>query len=100
MPVPIRGAPALPRHSPRDVATLAPDRTGGPRVLDLPYTGYFEPPFEVQVPDHPHGHQVRVWLPPSYRHTEARFPVLWVTDNLLEHAVSAVTASHFTEAPE
>jgi predicted alpha/beta superfamily hydrolase len=69
-------------------------------MLELPYAGYFEPPFEVQIPDHPHSHQVRVWLPPSYHHTDDRFPVLWVTDNFLEHAVSAVTASHFTEAPE
>jgi predicted alpha/beta superfamily hydrolase len=69
-------------------------------VLDLPYTGYAEPPFDVHVPGHPHSHQVRVWLPPSYHHTDDAFPVLWVLDNLLEHAVSAVTASHFTEAPE
>jgi len=68
--------------------------------MELPYAGYVEPAFEVQIPDHPHGHQVRIWLPPSYHHTADRFPVLWVTDNLLEQAVSAVTASHFTEAPE
>lgn len=71
-----------------------------PRMLDLPFSGYFVPPFDVQIPEHPHGHQVRIWLPPSYHHTDAAFPVLWVMDNLLEHAVSAVTASHFTEAPE
>jgi predicted alpha/beta superfamily hydrolase len=69
-------------------------------MMELPYAGYFEPPFDVQIPDHPHSHQVRIWLPPSYHHTDDRFPVLWVTDNFLEHAVSAVTASHFTEAPE
>lgn len=68
--------------------------------MDLPVAGYFETPFDVRIPDYPHGHQVRVWLPPSYHHTDASFPVLWVMDNLLEHAVSAVTASHFTEAPE
>jgi predicted alpha/beta superfamily hydrolase len=68
--------------------------------MELPVAGYVEPPFEIQVPDHPHGHQVRIWLPPSYHHSDASYPVLWVTDNLLEHAVSAVTASHFTEAPE
>jgi predicted alpha/beta superfamily hydrolase len=69
-------------------------------VLELPFNGYFETPFDVQIPDHPHSHQVRVWLPPSYHHTADEYPVLWVTDNLLEHAVSAVTGSHFTEAPE
>jgi uncharacterized protein len=69
-------------------------------VLELPFSGYFEPSFEVHVPNHPHSHQVRIWLPPSYHHSEHAYPVLWVTDNLLEHAVSAVTGSHFTEAPE
>jgi len=69
-------------------------------MLELPFAGYFEPPFDVQIPGHPHGHQVRIWLPPSYHHTADAFPVLWVMDNLLENAVSAVTASHFTEAPE
>lgn len=69
-------------------------------MMQLPYAGYFEPPFEVQVPDSPHSHQVRIWLPPSYHHSQDSYPVLWVTDNLLEHAVSAVTASQFTEAPE
>lgn len=68
--------------------------------MQLPFTGYFETPFEVQVPGHPHGHQVRIWLPPSYHHSDDAYPVLWVTDNLLEHTVSAATASHFTEAPE
>jgi uncharacterized protein len=70
------------------------------RTLELPFSGYFEPAFDVQIPEYPHSHQVRIWLPPSYHHTEEGFPVLWVTDNLLEHAVSAVAASHFTEAPE
>lgn len=70
------------------------------RMLELPWGGHFEPPFEVLIPDHPHSHQVRIWLPPSYHHTEDTYPVLWVMDNLLEHAVSALTGSHFTEAPE
>lgn len=69
-------------------------------ILEMPWRGYDEPSFEIQVPGSPHSHQVRVWLPSSYHHTTDGYPVLWVTDNLLEHAISALMSGHGTEAPE
>jgi predicted alpha/beta superfamily hydrolase len=38
-------------------------------------------------------HEIRVALPPSYPHTDMNYPVLWVTDNSLELALSALPAT-------
>jgi predicted alpha/beta superfamily hydrolase len=37
-------------------------------------------------------HEIRVALPPSYSHTDRNYPVLWVTDNMLELALSVLQA--------
>jgi uncharacterized protein len=72
-----------------------------PELVDgSTFFGYFEPPRRVQAPGFPHDHEVRVWLPPTYRLTERTYPTLWVTDNYLEIAHSALICSPLGVAPE
>jgi len=64
-------------------------------LMAFSWSGYAEPVRTVQIPDYPFEHEVRVWLPPSYRHHEERtYPVLWMTDNALE---TGRVASHGNE---
>ena len=45
-------------------------------------------------------HEVRVYLPASYHHTEKRYPTLWVTDNTLELMQGALFGDSLGLAPE
>lgn len=45
-------------------------------------------------------HQVRVYLPASYRHSDAAYPTLWITDNNLELIQAALTGDALGYAPE
>ncbi len=45
-------------------------------------------------------HEVRVYLPPSYAHTDKKYPTLWITDNSLELIQAALTGDGLGLAPE
>jgi predicted alpha/beta superfamily hydrolase len=50
--------------------------------------GFFvEPARVMHAPGYVWGHEVRVALPASYRHTTFDYPVLWISDNALETAL-------------
>jgi uncharacterized protein len=68
--------------------------------LKYPLFGQAEPARMIQIPDYPFDHQVRVWLPPSYPYTDRLYPVLWVTDNMLEVAAAAMMGSSLRYAPD
>lgn len=51
-----------------------------------------EPSRIMQIPGHPFPHEIRVALPVSYAGSDRTYPVLWVTDNALETALSVVGA--------
>lgn len=68
--------------------------------LDFPRHGYVEPTRSVRAPGYGFDHDVRIWLPPSYKHhTEQHYPTLWVTDNTLEYAQIALQGAP-ANAPE
>lgn len=69
-------------------------------MMQSHYYGFFEPARTIQIPGAPHQHEVRVWLPPTYHITDRSYPTLWVTDNFLEIAWSAITCSMMHVAPE
>jgi predicted alpha/beta superfamily hydrolase len=62
--------------------------------------GYSQPARGLQIAGWGHEHEVRVWLPPSYEHSDRRFSTLWVTDNALEIAVAALNGCSIGDAPE
>lgn len=74
--------------------------TSTPEYPNYPLFGQVEPPRTIQIQDYPFDHEVRVWLPPSYRHTDRVYPTLWVTDNVLEIAAAAAFGSSVAYAPE
>lgn len=45
-------------------------------------------------------HEVRVYLPASYDHTDQHYPTLWVTDNSLELMQAALTGEALGLSPE
>lgn len=45
-------------------------------------------------------HQVRVYLPASYHHTDRAYPTLWITDNSLELIQAALTGDALGLSPE
>jgi predicted alpha/beta superfamily hydrolase len=49
-----------------------------------------EPVRRMQSPAFEWDHEIRVALPNGYGDNDGSYPVLWVTDNLLETALSAV----------
>src|SRR5438477_519405 len=69
-------------------------------MMEWPYHGYVEGARVIRVPGYGFDHEVRVWLPPSYRHTDRSYPTLWVTDNALEAAHTAVLGCLSGDAPE
>jgi uncharacterized protein len=71
-----------------------------PAYLKYTLFGQVEPPRTVHIPDYRFAHQVRIWLPPSYHHTDRVYPTLWVTDNTLEIAMSALIGASLRESPE
>ncbi len=62
--------------------------------------GFEEPPRLVRAEGWEWDHEVRVWLPPSYRSSDKIYPTLWVTDNSLELMQGALIGSEFGLAPE
>ena len=62
--------------------------------------GFVEPARMVRAKGWQWDHEVRVWLPPSYRSSTRTYPTLWVTDNSLEVAQAALTGAGFAGAPE
>jgi predicted alpha/beta superfamily hydrolase len=67
---------------------------------DWPVAGSYEPPRTVRIPGWEWDTEVRVWLPPSYHHTDQAYPTLWLTDNMLEPAVAAMLGWVHAETPE
>jgi predicted alpha/beta superfamily hydrolase len=47
-----------------------------------------EPPRVMRAPEYGWDHEIRVALPVSYAEGERTYPVLWITDNLLETALA------------
>jgi predicted alpha/beta superfamily hydrolase len=68
--------------------------------LTLPWVSRVEAPRTVQIPGFAHEHQVRIAVPPAYDATDGVFPTLWVTDNFLEVATSALLGAGLGYAPE
>lgn len=61
-----------------------------PEYMNYTCYGHLKPSRVIQIRGYEFGHEVRVWLPPSYRDTDREYRTLWVTDNALEVAVSAL----------
>jgi predicted alpha/beta superfamily hydrolase len=68
-----------------------------PRPLFVPAesvlsTGFFnvEPTRTMQADGYPWEHEIRVALPLSYAESTRAYPVLWVTDNVLETALAVL----------
>lgn len=57
-------------------------------TLRTQYT--LEEPRLMAIDGYPFGHELRVALPPSYASSDRSYPVLWVTDNALETALTTV----------
>ena len=64
------------------------------RTMQVPretaVAGFEEPARMVRAKGWAFEHEVRVWLPPSYRTSDRTYPTLWVTDNDLELARAAL----------
>lgn len=65
-----------------------------------PSRGTVEPARMVRAKGWQWDHEVRVYLPPSYHHTERSYPTLWITDNSLELIQGALTGDGLGLAPE
>ena len=62
--------------------------------------GFVEPARMVRAKGWQWDHEVRVWLPPTYRSSTRTYPTLWVTDNNLEVAQAALLGAGIVNAPE
>ena len=78
---------------PELMARLAPDST-------IPTRGSVEPARLVRAKGWEWDHEVRVYLPPGYHHSEKLFPTLWITDNNLELIQAALTGDAMGFTPE
>jgi uncharacterized protein len=63
-------------------------------VLRTPFFFTVEPTRTMRAEGYEWDHELRVALPASYTHTTRTYPVLWVTDNMLETALD-VLGFHF-----
>src|SRR4051794_34055822 len=77
---------------------MPPNRPSDPPGQSL--FGTFEPARTVRIPEYPFEHEVRVWLPPTYAHTDRSYPTLWALDNAVEIASVALTGASYGLAPE
>ncbi len=55
--------------------------------------GFVEPPRRMRAKGWQWDHEVRVYLPPSYKASDRTYPTLWVTDNSLELIQGALTGA-------
>jgi hypothetical protein len=62
--------------------------------------GFAEPARQVRAKGWRWDHEVRVWLPSSYRSSSRTYPTLWVTDNGLEVVQAALVGGGTGRAPE
>jgi predicted alpha/beta superfamily hydrolase len=63
-----------------------------PKLLDTQLRTWYrvDPPRRMRASGYRWEHEVRVALPPSYESTTTTYPVLWITDNMLETALTAL----------
>ena len=66
----------------------------------IPGRGTVDPARLVRAEGWEWDHEVRVYLPASYHHTDRAYPTLWVTDNSLELMQAALTGDSLGFAPE
>ena len=66
----------------------------------IPGRGTVDPVRLVRAEGWEWDHEVRVYLPASYHHTDRVYPTLWVTDNSLELMQAALTGDSLGFAPE
>ena len=66
----------------------------------MAWGGYVEPARLVRAKGWKWDHEVRVWLPPTYRSSNRTYPTLWVTDNNLEIAQAALVGAGLGTVPE
>ncbi len=66
----------------------------------IPRRGTVDPARLVRAEGWEWDHEVRVYLPASYHHTDRAYPTLWVTDNSLELMQAALTGDAIGFAPE
>jgi predicted alpha/beta superfamily hydrolase len=52
------------------------------------------PPLTLRGKGYEWEHEIRVALPASYAASDRPYPVLWITDNALEHALTALPNAH------
>ncbi len=62
--------------------------------------GFVEPARRVRATGWEWDHEVRVWLPPTYRSSNRTYPTLWVTDNSLEVVQAALVGAGVGSVPE
>ena len=66
----------------------------------FPSQGTVEPPRLVRAEGWEWDHEVRVFLPASYHHTDQHYGTLWITDNSLELIQAALTGDALGLSPE
>ncbi len=72
-----------------------------PLALDqIVWGGSVEPSRLVRPKGWQWEHEVRIWLPPTYRSSTRTYPTLWVSDNALEVVQAALTGAGFGRSPE
>lgn len=89
-------------------AVLPGDLAFSQEAEELPLTlsnetvvgGFVEPARRIRAEGWDWDHEVRIYLPPSYRSSDRTYPTLWVTDNSLELIQGALMGAEFGMAPE
>jgi hypothetical protein len=73
-----------------------------PMIHDAPLRTFHtvEPPLQMRAEGYAFDHEIRVALPASYGDGDRSYPVLWITDNVLENALPILHGPHTGIATE
>jgi uncharacterized protein len=82
------------------IVSSAAGQNPPPRMDQMVWGGVVDPARLVRAKGWQWDHEVRVWLPPTYRSSTRTYPTLWVTDNALEVVQAALTGAGVGTAPE
>ncbi len=84
------------------VAAVSTTAAQNPPALtdQVVWGGFTEPARLVRAKGWQWDHEVRVWLPPTYRSSNRTYPTLWVTDNSLEVVLAGLLGAGTGLVPE
>jgi predicted alpha/beta superfamily hydrolase len=82
------------------ILSTAAAQTPAPLNDKMPWGGFLEPARLVRAKGWKWDHEVRVWLPSSYKFSTRTYPTLWVTDNNLEIVQAAMVGAGIGKVPE